>query len=194
MRLLVALTGPMGSGKTTVANALHDWFGFEVLSGSDVLRRANAALPPDVRMTLESREEYDRFQRAWKTVNGYGAIGRIAVEKLLAGGADAHVCYEGVRNEFDEAEVRKAGGIVIALACDEAARYKRVVERDPAHAPTLERFRADDELESNSKDPLGLHLTKLMKDADITVDASKGVREVVDDIVEALQRRGFSFV
>ncbi len=190
MKLLLALTGHMGAGKSTVARALRNRYGFEVFGGSDVLRAANAGLPEGVRMSLDSREDYDRFQRAWKTINGYGALGRMAVERLLAGGADARVCYEGIRNEFDEAEVRKGGGIVVALSCDAATRYARVVERDGDAAPTMERFVADDALESNSPDKLGLHLDKLMRDADFTVDSSKPADAVVDEIVGVLRQRG----
>ena len=190
MARLLALSGQIASGKTDVSKYLEAEYGYARYSGSDILRGANEELKPEYRMPLETRADYDRFQRVWKSINGRDGLGKLIANVLQRDDAPDKLCYEGLRNVYDAERIRKAGGIIVALECDFETRYRRVLERHPEHAVTRSDLERDDALEFESQDAVGLHLRQVLEAASIRVDASQPIKQVVRELQEKLRERG----
>lgn len=190
MKTFLALTGQAGTGKTTLSKLLEADHGFHRMSGSEILRAENESLPADLRMNLEKRADMTTFQRVWKMLNGKSALGRRAAKAFDAMPDGGRLCYEGVRNLYDAKCMREAGAIIASLECDFEERYRRIVQRNPAHAMTREQAMEEDALEYESQDALGLHLQQVRDMADITLDASGPIERVMCQLIDALRSRG----
>lgn len=172
MKQLIALTGRRGSGKTSVARELSS-YRYHVFSGSEELRRANQEeLPPELQSSLSTPDEWNAFQRVYKTVYGPAALGEKAVE-LLSMQYVQSLCYEGLRNIHDALAIRCAGGIIVALECEAHERYRRVLLRNPERPLTFEEFERENAVEEDSPDAIGLHLSTVMREADIRIDTTQ---------------------
>lgn len=190
MKTFLAITGQAGAGKTTLSTLLAEGYGFERMSGSDILRAENDLLPADLRMDLGTRANMTTFQRVWKMLNGWDGLGKRAAKAFGAMPDGGRLCYEGVRNLYDAKAMRKTGAIIASLECDFEERYRRIVQRDPTRGITREQAMAEDESEHESQDALGLHLRQVRELADIRLDANGPIEGVMRQLIDALRSRG----
>jgi dephospho-CoA kinase len=190
MKTFLAITGQAGAGKTTLSKLLEAQYGFTRLSGSEILHAENDMLPDDVRMEIRNRMHMDTFQRVWKTINGKSALGRHAAKTFAAMNDGERLCYEGVRNLYDAKAMREAGAIITSLECDFEERYRRMMERDPSRSLTRSEATADDALEHESQDAVGMHLRQVRELADIRLDANGPIEDVMRQLIDSLAARG----
>ena len=186
---LLALTGNPASGKTTLATELSVHYGFERISGSEILKRSIIEIHEHERPALNTRSDFDIYHRQWRKRHGIDAMGTYILS-LLELEPEKKLCFENARNEYDVLQLRTAGGIIIALQCSFEVRLARALNRRQDTRLTADIFLREEEAEYNSPDPLGSHVTKIMQQADITLDASQPIEKIMQDLISALTARG----
>ncbi len=190
MAHLLALTGHPASGKTTFAMELAHRYAFERISGSEILKRSVATdLDENNRPVLATRSDFDVYHRQWRKIHGLDAMAAYIL-RLLELEPEKRICFENLRNQHDALRLRAAGGLVIALQCSFQERFARAIHRKPAAGLTPEIFQREEEAEYDSPDPFGSHVTKIMEQADISLDSSQPVEKVMHDLISALNARG----
>jgi len=192
MKALISLTGYSNSGKSTIAHKLAAQYGFNIISGSGMLKDAHAALPEDQRPPLVTRADYLNFNNIWREQCGIDAMAQKVLEFQKTN--PGLICYDGVRNFSDAKTLQRNGSLIVALTCTFNERFERATlakkERD-----SLDRdaFFEDERIEANSPDPLGLHIQKVMEIADLTINTSQPIENVIKDLRGALKTWGIRF-
>jgi hypothetical protein len=121
-RLLLALVGYPGSGKTESGNYLAQKHGFAQYSDSNLI--VDEAIKAGVE--LKTRADYVSFQRALRLKSGLSFI----ADRSLELPAD-RIVNVGMRNRYDIHKYREAGGILVALVCPDALRFERTAGTGP---------------------------------------------------------------
>lgn len=192
MSLLLAIAGPPGSGKTSISRELEQEYGFVHISGSDIIKQSHALLDPETRPPLDTRADITAYQKLWKEREGLDAVGAAVLRIMENAGEKARVCYDGPRNKFDAQRIKQSHGIIVALHCDVRERHKRFIQRSNNSDLTLEQFKNDEKDEYASADPLGLHLTEVMRSADIQLNSSHPLPEIISTLKMSLQQIGIT--
>ena len=132
--MIIGLTGPMASGKSTVVTALKKW-GFQLVTLSDMVREEcrNRGLE-------EKRENLMEVGQSLRAEFGAGILGGRALEKIEKSGGDKWV-VDGIRNPAEAEELRKHPDFVLIA---NTAPEDMIVSR------ILSRKRSDDTLEEES--------------------------------------------
>ncbi len=132
--MIIGLTGPMASGKTTIVEALKKE-GFEHITLSDAIREEATK-----RGVPEEREHLMEVGQSLREEFGAGVLAIRAIEKTKES-PDKKWLIDGIRNPAEIDELRKIpGSIVIANTAPE----KMIIER------ILSRKRSDDTLEEEA--------------------------------------------
>lgn len=189
MTNVIALTGHPASGKTTLAKSIEDFYGVHRVSGSSILKNAATKISEDIRPQLMSRNDFDQFHRAWRKENSIDAMGKHVIE-LSHSMPDQIVCFENLRNIHDAEYITKNGGVIIALQCSFQERHKRALLRDPDQVLTAQQFLEEESSEYDSDDQFGSHVERVIKKAQMYLDTSKDVKEVLNDVREQLKQVG----
>ncbi len=189
MRLLTAIAGFPGAGKSELGNTLRTEYGFTHVVGSDIIAAAHATWDPSTRGPLDDRDDYSRFYKLMTKEKGYGSIAATIFDIMDKTEGDVRLCYDGIRNRHDARRVRKGGGIIVALDCPPEIRRIRFNGRTGKNlAPDA--FLREDMKEYNSPDEDGLHLCDVMEWADVCISGEPPVEEVARNFIAALRRIG----
>lgn len=180
-RLVVALTGAMGTGKTTLTERLHDTHKFETVEGSKLLNVTAVGMG---KAALSTRDEYEAFWRERQEVEGKSWL----ADNILAqdGNRIAHI---GLRSKYDFYRIHQAGGIIIALVCNDIDLcLARIDPSNPKNPTTPEEYARHLQLQQSDSD-FGSHLSWVTANADIQLDTSLQLSYTyrqLDDVITAL--------
>lgn len=121
--MIIGLTGPMGSGKTTIVDALKKQ-GFEHITLSDSVREeAKKRGLPSERTTLQNIGQSLREQF------GAGVLAKKALENIMKRNGEKWI-VDGIRNPAEIDELKKHGNFVlIANTVPEDVIIKRILSR-----------------------------------------------------------------
>lgn len=190
---LLAIAAPPASGKTEIARELAAHYGFKNVSASGLIRRSHATLDPATHPPLATRADVQEYQRLWREREGLDAVAAAVLRTQEQMGANARVCFDGLRNRHDAERIRQSQGIIIALQCSLEERYARFIRRENRPGLTLEAFEKEEAVEYESNEETGLHLREVMKNATVRIDSSQTIREVMRDLLRALRKIGVDF-
>ena len=132
--MLIGLTGPMGSGKTTVVDVLKK-LGYQLVTLSDMVREEARRLG-----IKEERENLMNVGQSMRRKNGPGVLALQALEKARSAGGDKWI-IDGIRNPA-EVEVLKKESDFVLLA--NTAPEDMIIER------IMSRKRSDDTFDESS--------------------------------------------
>ena len=132
--MIIGLTGPMGSGKTTVVEALKNQ-GFRHITLSDILREEARKQGRPI-----EREVLMEIGQKFREEHGAGVLGKKVREKIESE-AEGNWIADGIRNPAEIDELRKHNDFVLVA---NTAPEDLIVER------ILSREREDDTLDEDS--------------------------------------------
>jgi len=116
-RIIIAVTGMPGSGKSLVAREIADWLGFNVYKMGDVVRRevVRRGLP----LTVENVE---RVATELREMYGRGAVARLLLDTILEDPGPG-VVVDGMRS-MEEARILEEAGRVVIVAVHASRRTR----------------------------------------------------------------------
>ncbi|MCK5616314.1 dephospho-CoA kinase [Candidatus Pacearchaeota archaeon] len=121
--MIIGLTGPMASGKSTVVEALKKW-GYQHVTLSDAIRDE-----ADRRGVVQERENLMGIGQSLREEFGAGVLAKRALEKVKSGGGDKWL-IDGIRNPAEITELRKHSDFVlIANTAPEDLITERIFSR-----------------------------------------------------------------
>lgn len=132
--MIIGLTGPMASGKSTVVEALKKW-GYQHVTLSDMIREE-----ADKQGTPQERENLMAIGQSLREEFGAGVLAERALKKAKESGGDKWL-IDGIRNPAEIDELRKDPNTVIIA---NTAPEDLIIER------ILSRKRSDDTLEEEA--------------------------------------------
>lgn len=185
MKKVIAVVGPIASGKTTVANILADKYEFSCY-------RLNQALYDEV-----DRRGLDRTERVvlqdvaddMRAKDGPAVLAKIITETIKKEDGENYV-IESIRNHNEVLEIKKSFGeevTVISVDTPIEIRYKRAVERKGQYKEqelTFEEFKRNSERdlgEGNAENEQ--NVKKCMELADIEI-SNEGTIDELDEKIE----------
>lgn len=163
-RIILALVGKSGSGKTALGRYLASRHHFYHFEGSDGVRE----YAQKEHALLFSRTEYGGFHRKLQEKYGKDILARILLER-----PEDRLVFVSIRNVSNARTLQAAGGLVIALDCPIEQRFARVDHSGLKYQKTLDDFRKAEERESYSPDGYGADIMRVMEIADRRLDTSQ---------------------
>lgn len=183
-RVVIALVGAAGSGKTSAARHLCERYGFEMFTFSTAIREYAEVhgLP------LRSRSDFAAAHKAIVAEQGIEYLPERALDS-----AAPRLIIDGLRSRRYRSALRTAGAVTIGFDCPAEVRFARVKNSgDAAKYPAdLDDFIQNEHDEEQVQIGPGLRLETsiLVKTADFRIDASRPQAEVfkeLDALVEKL--------
>jgi dephospho-CoA kinase len=148
-KIILALTGRIGSGKDTVAKYLVDKYGGQSLSYSDALKEVLEIY--NLPTTRENQQKLSTILRQ----NFSEDILANAMEKKVASSEGPVIAITNVRREADIEDIRKMSGFfLIYVEAEYKIRYQRYVLRNQSQGDTQmtdEEFSKKDNAESEAQ-------------------------------------------
>ena len=121
--MIIGLTGPMASGKSTVVNTLKNR-GFKHISLSDMVREACREKGLE-----ENRDHLMATGQGLREEFGAGVLGKKVAEKIQKEGGEEWI-VDGIRNPAEVEELRKLPSFVlVANTAPEDLIVKRIFDR-----------------------------------------------------------------
>jgi len=187
MRLLTAIVAPPGAGKTELGKALESDYGFQLVTGSDVIKRVHRILrptePPLDRSTIHA------FQAEWRKEAGLDSVAAEVMRIMNETQGNIRMCYDGVRNRHDARRIQKEGGLIVALDCPLEMRHRRFMGRE-GKIITLDEYRDIEAKENEPDKEDGLHLNEVMAMATLRIDVAPPLAEVARTFISSLGALG----
>ncbi len=178
--MIIGLTGPMASGKSTVVNALTKQ-GFKHITLSSIVREECRKAGLD-----ELRENLMATGQKLREEYGAGVLGQKALEKIQDEGGEQWI-VDGIRNPAEVTELRKHPNFVLVA---NTAPEDLIVSR------ILSRKRADDTLDETSirqklrremgegEPPEGQQVAQCIEMADYEFENVMGMDEVEESFMK----------
>jgi cytidylate kinase len=183
-RHIISLIGYGGSGKSSVANHLHEKYGSAVFTFSKVIREYIEANG----LALKKRADFAQAHAA--IIEKFGPSYMTAAILALPGEL---VCVDDLRSQLYSDVLRKAGGKTMAFECPPAIRFAHVRNHADKvkYPPTKEAFIRNEQEDETITLGAGLDLdtASLMQQADYHIDASKSLESTfrqTDAIIDSL--------
>ncbi len=184
--IVVGLVGPIGVGKTTIANYLEST-GFQKLKFSDPIKEET-----DRRKLTNTREAYQDIGDSLREKFGNDYISRSLHDKIKAK-ANKSFVVEGFRNPGEISIFQKLPNFVlVGLNADPKVRYERLKNRGEPHDPkTWEAFEKQEARDQGIGQPeYGQQVLASLELADFVIDTDKVQSEVnitIDKILKEFQ-------
>lgn len=175
-RIILALVGNPGSGKTAIGRYLANRHGFYHFEGSDGIRE-HAQREGSL---LFSRREYSDFHRTLQQKHGKDVLARTLLER-----PEDRLVFVGIRSVDNARTLQAAGGVVIALDCPLEIRFGRVDHSGLKYEKTIEEFKKTEDREMYSPDGYGADVMRVVEIADRKLDTSTPM-EVTEKVIDAL--------
>ena len=122
--MIIGLTGPMASGKTTVVEALKKE-GFKHFTLSDIVREECAKQGREM-----TRDNLMAIGEALRHEFGAGVLGMLALKRVLTEGENDNWIIDGIRNPEEAKELRKYSTFVlVANTAPEELLVSRILSR-----------------------------------------------------------------
>lgn len=169
--IVIALTGPFGSGCSTAAQILSDHAGYKALRLSELIvkewRRLHGRKRPK-RGDLQALGNSIR-----RDVQDPGALAHMAIESLEAGdGEIAHIVIDGIRNVGEIETLRERFGhnfYLVALECPTSERFERLAAIYKGGEKGLAQFTRDNEADRDQENSFGQQVALCVDLADVLV-------------------------
>jgi dephospho-CoA kinase len=148
-KIILGLTGKIGSGKDTVAKYLIEKYGGQSFSYSDALKEVLVMY--DLPITRENQQKLSTLLRQ----NFSEDVLANAMEKKVNDAQGPIVAITNVRREADVADIRKLPNFfLIYVEASQQIRFQRYIKRNQSTGDTemtMEEFLAKDNAESESQ-------------------------------------------
>ncbi len=179
----LAIVGPRGVGKDTVANYLAEKKGFTHISSGDLIR----SYIIEHNLGAPTREMCQKVAKELREKHGGDYLVRVAIEKnyprLIISGLRAVPEVEGFKN---------LGGKVIAVTAPIEIRYTWAASRrDIDSTVTFEEFKNFDEREVTSADPNAQNVKGVIALADYFIENSGNKEHLFTEIDLLLKEKFF---
>jgi deoxycytidylate deaminase len=179
-QIVLGLTGPFGSGCSTLAEVLKDKHGYTLYGLSDFVKKAWIDKNPGKKIEDALREELQAIGDDIRREKGFQALAEMAYsaaenDKKL----EAKLVFDSIRNTAEIEFLRKRfpNFYLIALDCPQNNRWARVQERYKGNYLT---FLNDDSRDKNEESlPYGQQVALCVDDADILI------RNDTDDMIRS---------
>ena len=179
-RIILALVGNPGSGKTAIGRYLANRHGFYHFEGSDGIRE-HAAREGAL---LFSRHEYSDFHRSIQQKHGKDILARTLLDR-----PEDRLVFVGIRSVDNARALQAAGGVVIALDCPLEVRFARVDHSGLKYEKSIEDFKKTEDREMYSADGYGADVMRVIEIADRKLDTSTPLeitQVAIDKLIEEL--------
>lgn len=179
--MLIGITGTFGAGKGTAAECLINK-GFKHYSSSGYLTELlkEKGLPIN-------RDEMHEMGNYLRRTFGQGEVVRRLISKWEKDGKPNSV-MESLRDAGEVEEIKKQGGLVIAIVAEQKTRYERISSRKGEKDDVrFEEFQQQEQKEMN--DPKGMQLSKCIAMADYKIENNKTVQELNEQIEKIIQEQ-----
>ncbi len=177
--MLIGITGTLGSGKGTAAECLINK-GFKHYSSSGYLTELlkEKGLPIN-------RDEMHEMGNYLRRIFGQGEVVRRLLKRWETEGKPNAV-MESLRDAGEIKEIKKQGGIVIAIVAEQKTRYERISARKGEKDDvSYEEFQKQEQKELN--DPKGMQLSKCIAMADYKIKNNGTIQELNEQIEKIIQ-------
>ena len=170
-QIVLGLTGPFGSGCSTLAKVLKQDYGFETFCLSDFVREKWHAENPDKDRKDASREELQAVGNKLRLEGGHAILAEMAYEKAKKEKklASKRLVFDSIRNTAEVAYFRRMfpDFFLIAVDCIEPNRWMRVQE---SYGRNYQIFNEDDRRDKNEEGiPYGQQVALCVDDADVLI-------------------------
>jgi deoxycytidylate deaminase/cytidylate kinase len=169
-QLVIGLTGPFGSGCSTLARVLEQNYGFKVYSLSKTLRKEWSATEGKP-VEEASRKELQRFGNQLRLKVSFHIWAEKAFKQSEEDNVinDGRLIYDSIRNtaEVDFFRRKFPNFLLIAVDADEPDRWRRVEE---SYGRSHKIFKEDDNRDRNEEGiPHGQQVALCVDDADVLI-------------------------
>jgi dephospho-CoA kinase len=178
-RLVVGITGRIGSGKTTVGRYLESTYGFQYLRYSEVLADWLAKDP-------ESKAQLQKV--GWDVMAGgmQVELNRRLVEQITP---DSDVAVDGLRHKLDYETLNacfSTSFTLLYLQTDAKERFERLKR--------LGKYTDRNSFEASDNHPVEQHIESLRTDATALIQNNLALRDLyasVDEFILSLRKEGW---
>ncbi len=170
-QIVLGLTGPFGSGCSTLAKVLKEDYKFETFCLSDFVRQEWQAQNKDKDIKDTSREELQSVGNKLRYEKGHAVLAKMAYnkakdeKKLMS----QRLVFDSIRNTAEVAFFRKIfpDFFLIAVDCIEPDRWMRIQE---SYGRNYQVFKEDDRRDKNEEGiPHGQQVALCVDDADVLI-------------------------
>ena len=170
-QIVLGLTGPFGSGCSTLAKVLKDDYGFETFCLSDSVREEWQAQNEGKDIKNATREELQSVGNKLRYEKKHAVLAEMAYDKAKAERKlkANRLVFDSIRNTTEVAYLRKMfpDFFLIAVDCLEPDRWMRVQE---TYGRDYRAFREDDRRDKNEEGiPYGQQVALCVDDADVLI-------------------------
>jgi dephospho-CoA kinase len=181
MKKVIALVGPLASGKDVTKKYLESKYGAQSIKFSkilrDVLERINVP---------NSRENLQNLSTELRKLFGEDLLAKVIVKDAIDCKSEM-VILDGVRRLSDIEHAKKLDGfILISIDANQESRYKRLISRNENEGDaekTFEEFLADHDREADKEVPI------VMQEAKFKIDNEGSFEDLykkIDEIIASL--------
>ncbi len=157
--MIIAISGPTGSGKDTAADFIEKEFGFRHISGGNILRNMLE------RIGFEPKKEaVGDLGNLLRNNYGVDAIFKLVLEQAKS----VDIVNSGFRSPAEGHLIKDAGGFILYIDAIEAARHQRVLDRS-RDGESVNAVQAIEKKEAFSENKLNESLADVRAMADIII-------------------------
>ena len=170
--MIIAISGPTGSGKDTAANFIEKEFGFQHISGGNILRDMLEKIGFEPK-----KEAVGDLGNLLRKNYGNDAIFKLVLEKAKTGS----IVNSGFRSPAEGALIKNAGGFIIYIDAFESERHARVLKRSRDNE-NADEVQAIEKKETYSENKLNESLVDVRDMADVIISNDGSISDFCEKI------------